>query len=78
MVKRPIINTRDEPHADFSKYRRLHVIVGDANMAEISTYLKVGTLSVVLGMVEAGAEFPKVELEDPVQDRKSTRLNSSH
>jgi proteasome accessory factor A len=67
MVKRPIINTRDEPHADFNKYRRLHVIVGDANMAELSTYLKVGTLSVVLGMIEAGAEFPSIQLDDPVR-----------
>ena len=66
MVKRPIINTRDEPHADFHKYRRLHVIVGDANMAELSTYLKVGTLAVVLGMIEAGAEFPSIQLDDPV------------
>ncbi|MBM4120642.1 MAG: proteasome accessory factor PafA2 [Nitrospira sp.] len=66
MVKRPIINTRDEPHADFHKYRRLHVIVGDANMAELSTYLKVGTLAVVLGMIEAGAEFPSMQLDDPV------------
>jgi proteasome accessory factor A len=41
-LKRPIINTRDEPHADPEKYRRLHVIIGDANLAEISTYLKVG------------------------------------
>ncbi len=70
MVKRPIINTRDEPHSDFAKYRRLHVIVGDANMAEVSTYLKVGTMAVVLGMVEAGAEFPKIDLEDPVQALK--------
>ena len=45
MVKRPIVNTRDEPHADPAKYRRLHVIVGDANMAELSTYLKVGTMA---------------------------------
>ena len=43
MVRRPIINSRDEPHADMARYRRLHVIVGDANMAELSTYLKVGT-----------------------------------
>ena len=42
-LKRPIINTRDEPHADADKYRRLHVIIGDANLSEISTYLKVGT-----------------------------------
>ncbi len=67
MVKRPIINTRDEPHADPAKYRRLHVIVGDANMAELSTYLKVGTTSIILEMLEAGAEFPNLELEDPVR-----------
>ena len=51
-LKRPIINTRDEPHADPEKYRRLHVIIGDANLAEISTYLKVGTTSLVLAMIE--------------------------
>src|SRR5438445_5874623 len=67
MVKRPIINTRDEPHADPAKYRRLHVICGDVNMAELSTYLKVGTLAIVLEMVEAGVEFPKLDLEDPVR-----------
>src|SRR3954467_4884981 len=49
-LKRPIINTRDEPHADADKYRRLHVIIGDANLAEIATYLKVGTTSLVLNM----------------------------
>ena len=52
-LKRPIINTRDEPHADPDKYRRLHVIIGDANLAEVATYLKVGTTSLVLAMVEA-------------------------
>jgi proteasome accessory factor PafA2 len=52
-LKRPIINTRDEPHADADKYRRLHVIIGDANLAEISTYLKVGMTSLVLAMIEA-------------------------
>jgi proteasome accessory factor PafA2 len=51
-LKRPIINTRDEPHADPEKYRRLHVIIGDANLAEIATYLKVGTTSLVLAMIE--------------------------
>ncbi len=51
-LKRPIINTRDEPHADPEKYRRLHVIIGDANLSEISTYLKVGTTSLVLAMIE--------------------------
>ncbi|MGI8521952.1 MAG: depupylase/deamidase Dop [Nocardioides sp.] len=51
-LKRPIINTRDEPHADPEKYRRLHVILGDANLAEVSTYLKFGTTSLVLAMIE--------------------------
>jgi len=51
-LKRPIINTRDEPHADPERYRRLHVILGDANLAEISTYLKVGTTALVLAMIE--------------------------
>jgi len=53
-LKRPIINTRDEPHADPALYRRLHVIIGDANLAEISIYLKAGTTSLVLAMIEAG------------------------
>ncbi len=66
MVKRPLVNSRDEPHSDYGKYRRLHVIVGDANMAEVSTYLKVGTLAIVLDLIEAGAELPTFELEDPV------------
>jgi proteasome accessory factor PafA2 len=67
MVKRPIINTRDEPHADAAKYRRLHVIIGDANMAELSTYLKIGTAAVLMDMLEGRAEFPALELEDPVR-----------
>ena len=53
-LKRPIINTRDEPHADPDKYRRLHVILGDANLSEVSTYLKVGTTALVLSMIEDG------------------------
>ena len=51
-LKRPIVNTRDEPHSDSQKYRRLHVIVGDANLSEVATYLKVGTTSIVLSMIE--------------------------
>jgi Pup amidohydrolase len=51
-LKRPIINTRDEPHADPQKYRRLHVIVGDANLAEVATFLKVGVTALVLAMIE--------------------------
>jgi Pup amidohydrolase len=51
-LKRPIVNTRDEPHADPQKYRRLHVIVGDANLCEVATFLKVGTTAIVLNMIE--------------------------
>ena len=67
MVKRPIVNTRDEPHADPSKYRRLHVIAGDVNMAECSTYLKVGTMAILLDMVEADWPIPQIDVEDPIQ-----------
>lgn len=67
MVKRPIINTRDEPHADQVRFRRLHVIVGDANMAELSTYLKVGTLNIVLDLLETEADLPQLELDEPVR-----------
>ena len=55
MVKRPIINTRDEPHADREKYRRLHVIVGDANLSEYTIYLRNGVTALVLSMIEDGA-----------------------
>jgi proteasome accessory factor A len=51
-LKRPIVNTRDEPHCDAQKYRRLHVIVGDANLAEVATFLKVGITALVLAMIE--------------------------
>jgi proteasome accessory factor A len=65
-LKRPIINTRDEPHADPEKYRRLHVIIGDANLAEVSTYLKVGTTSLVLAMIEDGFLSRDLTVENPV------------
>jgi Pup amidohydrolase len=65
-LKRPIINTRDEPHADPEKYRRLHVILGDANLAEVSTYLKVGTTSLVLAMIEDGFLTSDLTVEQPV------------
>ena len=54
-LKRPIVNTRDEPHADAQRYRRLHVIIGDANLSEVATYLKVGTTAIVLAMIEDDA-----------------------
>ena len=64
-LKRPIINTRDEPHADPEKYRRLHVIVGDANLCEVATFLKVGTTAIVLKMIEDGF-LPDFSLVNPV------------
>ncbi|MCD9152802.1 depupylase/deamidase Dop [Aeromicrobium duanguangcaii] len=66
-LKRPIINTRDEPHADPKKYRRLHVIIGDANLSETSIYLKHGTTSLVLAMIEADALPAPLMLADPVR-----------
>ncbi|MDT5249581.1 MAG: Pup amidohydrolase [Mycobacterium sp.] len=65
-LKRPIINTRDEPHADPEKYRRLHVIIGDANLAETSTYLKVGTTALVLDLIEEGFDLADLALARPV------------
>jgi proteasome accessory factor A len=64
---RSIINTRDEPHADAERYRRLHVIVGDSNMSEIATYLKVGTTAIVLDMIEDGYFDRDFSLQSPVQ-----------
>jgi len=66
-LKRPIINTRDEPHANPDEYRRLHVIIGDANLAELSTYLKVGTTALVLAMIEARALTQDLTIEEPVE-----------
>jgi len=66
-LKRPIVNTRDEPHCDPAKYRRLHVIAGDANMSEVATYLKVGTTSIVLSMIEDDAFPAHLVIKDPVR-----------
>jgi len=76
MDRRPIINTRDEPHADRDRYRRLHVIVGDANMAQLSTYLKTGVTSLVLGVLEAGGGAG-IELEDPVRAIRRISMDPS-
>jgi len=64
---RPIINTRDEPHADAEKYRRLHVIVGDSNMSETTTLLKVSSADLVLRMIEAGVVMRDMALENPIR-----------
>ncbi len=65
-LKRPIINTRDEPHADPALWRRLHVIVGDANLSETATLLKLGMTSIVLAMIEAGGPDLGIRLANPV------------
>ena len=70
MVKRPIINTRDEPHADRDKYRRLHCIVGDANMSEYTIYLRNGVTALILSMIEDGAIDSNLGLRDPVRSIK--------
>jgi proteasome accessory factor A len=64
---RPIINTRDEPHADAERYRRLHVIVGDSNMSEVTTLLKVGSANLVLEMIEQGVQFRDFSLDNPIR-----------
>ncbi|AKU16991.1 Pup--protein ligase [Luteipulveratus mongoliensis] len=64
---RPIINTRDEPHADAERYRRLHVIVGDSNMSETTTLLKVGSADLVLRMIEDGVAMRDLSLENPIR-----------
>ncbi|OIV38406.1 Pup--protein ligase [Mangrovactinospora gilvigrisea] len=64
---RPIINTRDEPHADAERYRRLHVIVGDSNMSETTTMLKVGATDLVLRMIESGTVIRDLTLENPIR-----------
>jgi proteasome accessory factor A len=64
---RPIINTRDEPHADAEHYRRLHVIVGDSNMSETTTLLKLGSADIVLQMIEAGVVMRDLTLENPIR-----------
>ena len=64
---RPIINTRDEPHADAERYRRLHVIAGDSNMSEYATYVKVGTMVALLQMIERDVVFRDLTLENPIR-----------
>ncbi len=70
MNRRPLINTRDEPHVDASRYRRLHVILGDSNMSEWATAMKIGTTALVLDLIECG-EAPQLEIAQPVDANKS-------
>jgi Pup amidohydrolase len=76
-LKRPIINTRDEPHADPEKYRRLHVIIGDANMSELSSYLKLGTTSLVLSMIEDRFLAVDLGIEAPVAELRAISHDAS-
>lgn len=76
-LKRPIINTRDEPHADPLRYRRLHVIVGDANLCEVATFLKVGTTAIVLAMVEDDFLQREVHFADPVRSLQEVSRDTS-
>src|SRR4029078_12738221 len=70
-LKRPIINTRDEPHADADRYRRLHVIIGDAHLSEVSTYLKVGTTALILAMIEDKFLGTDLSIEAPVAELRA-------
>lgn len=76
MHRRPLVNTRDEPHADPARYRRLHLIIGDANMCEYATALKVGTASLALDLLEVGA-LPPVALADPIGALKAISRDES-
>src|SRR5438045_2318653 len=70
MNRRPLINTRDEPHVDASRYRRFHVILGDSNMSGWATVMKLGTTALVLDLIERG-EAPQLEIAQPVDANKS-------
>jgi Pup amidohydrolase len=76
MNRRPIVNTRDEPHADTGLYRRFHVIVGDANMSEWATAMKIGTTALALELIEKGYA-PKIELSDPIGATRSISRDSN-
>ncbi len=77
MNRRPIVNTRDEPHADVGRYRRFHVIIGDSNMSEIATALKIGATALVLELIEKD-KVPKIELANPVEAAKSISRDQTY
>jgi proteasome accessory factor A len=77
MNKRPLINTRDEPHADASKYRRFHVIMGDSNMSEWATALKIGLTSIVLDLIERD-KAPQIEIAQPIDATKSISRDQNY
>ncbi|WP_257161169.1 depupylase/deamidase Dop [Corynebacterium cystitidis] len=69
-LNRGIVNTRDEPHADAARFRRLHTIIGDANMSQFSNVLKLGTTKLVIDAIENGVDFTDLKLKDPVAELK--------
>jgi proteasome accessory factor A len=77
MNRRPLINTRDEPHVDASRYRRFHVILGDSNMSEWATAMKIGTTALVLDLIERG-EAPQLEIAQPVDTNKSISRDQTY
>ncbi|PYK75211.1 MAG: peptidase [Verrucomicrobia bacterium] len=77
MNRRPLINTRDEPHVDASRYRRFHVILGDANMSEWATAMKIGTTALVLDLIERG-EAPQLEIAQPVDANRSISRDQTY
>jgi Pup amidohydrolase len=77
MNRRPLVNTRDEPHADTNRYRRFHVIVGDSNMSEWATAMKMGTTSLVLDLIDQG-KTPQLEIAQPVDAHKSISRDQTY
>ncbi|MBV9009457.1 MAG: proteasome accessory factor PafA2 family protein [Verrucomicrobia bacterium] len=77
MNRRPLVNTRDEPHADTNKYRRFHVIIGDSNMSEWSTAVKLGTTALVLELIERG-KVPAIEIAQPIDATKAISRDQNH
>ena len=77
MNRRPLVNTRDEPHADSREYRRFHVILGDANMSEWATALKIGTTALVLDLIERNAA-PQLEIAQPIDATKSISRDQTY
>src|SRR2546421_4383696 len=77
MNRRPLVNTRDEPHADTNRYRRFHVILGDSNMSEWATAMKMGTTSVVLDLIEQG-KAPQLDIAQPIDAHKSISRDQTY
>jgi proteasome accessory factor A len=77
MNRRPLVNTRDEPHADASRYRRFHVILGDSNMSQWATAMKIGATSLVLELIERG-KAPQLEIAQPINANKSISRDQTY